>query len=50
VAVGAAAIYDGARRMQAGEVGGVTLQVVRDCGLRFNACPLADYFKVGNLC
>ena len=33
--------------MQAGEVGSVTLQLVRERGLRFNACPLADYFQVG---
>jgi len=32
-----AAIYDGARRTQAAEIGGVTLQVVRDWVLRFNA-------------
>ena len=32
-----AAIYDGSSRTQAAEVGGVTLQVVRDWVLRFNA-------------
>jgi putative transposase len=32
-----AAIYDGASRTQAAEIGGVTLQIVRDWVLRFNA-------------
>jgi transposase len=32
-----AVIYDGGRRTQAAEMGGVTLQVVRDWVLRFNA-------------
>ena len=32
-----AAIYDGASRTQAAEIGGVTLQVVRDWVLRLNA-------------
>jgi len=32
-----AAIYDGATRTQAAELGGVTLQIVRDWVLRFNA-------------
>jgi transposase len=32
-----AAIYDGGSRTQAAEMGGVTLQVVRDWVLRFNA-------------
>lgn len=32
-----AVIYDGASRTQAAEIGGVTLQVVRDWALRFNA-------------
>ena len=32
-----AMIYDGASRTQAAEAGGVTLQVVRDWVLRFNA-------------
>lgn len=32
-----AAIYDGATRTQAAEVGGVTLQIVRDWVLKFNA-------------
>ena len=32
-----AAIYDGATRTQAAQIGGVTLQVVRDWVLRFNA-------------
>lgn len=32
-----AAIYDGASRTQASEIGGVTLQIVRDWVLRFNA-------------
>lgn len=31
-----AAIYDGARRIEAAAIGGVTLQVVRDWVLRFN--------------
>jgi transposase len=32
-----AAIYDGARRTEAAKIGGVTLQVIRDWGLKFNA-------------
>ena len=32
-----AAIYDGARRTQAARIGGVTLQIVRDWVLKFNA-------------
>ena len=32
-----AAIYDGNSRTEAARVGGVTLQIVRDCGVRFNA-------------
>ncbi len=32
-----AAIYDGATRTQAAEIGGVTLQIVRDWVLRFNS-------------
>ena len=32
-----AVIYDGGSRTEAAEVGGVTLQVVRDWVLRFNA-------------
>jgi len=32
-----AVIYEGARRTQAAEIGGVTLQVIRDWVLRFNA-------------
>jgi transposase len=32
-----AAVYDGAARSEAAEIGGVTLQVVRDWVLRFNA-------------
>jgi transposase len=32
-----AAIYDGASRTQSAEIGGVTLQIVRDWVLRFNA-------------
>ena len=32
-----AAIYDGARRSEAARIGGVTLQIVRDWVLRFNA-------------
>lgn len=32
-----AAIYDGASRTEAAEIGGVTLQIVRDWVLRFNA-------------
>lgn len=36
-ALALAAIYDGATRTQAAQIGGVTLQVVRDWVLRFNA-------------
>ena len=32
-----AAIYDGARRTEAAKIGGVTLQIVRDWVLKFNA-------------
>jgi transposase len=32
-----AAIYDGASRTEAARIGGVTLQVVRDWGVKFNA-------------
>jgi hypothetical protein len=32
-----AAIYDGARRAEAAKIGGVTLQIVRDWVLKFNA-------------
>lgn len=32
-----AAVYEGARRTQAARIGGVTLQVIRDWVLRFNA-------------
>jgi transposase len=32
-----AGIYDGARRSDAAEIGGVTLQIIRDWVLRFNA-------------
>jgi transposase len=32
-----AAIYDGARRAQAARIGGVTMQIIRDWVLRFNA-------------
>jgi transposase len=32
-----AAIYDGAKRREAAEIGGVTLQIVRDWVLKFNA-------------
>src|SRR3954465_10178996 len=32
-----AAIHDGASRTEAARIGGVTLQIVRDWGLRFNA-------------
>jgi transposase len=32
-----AAIYEGATRGEAAKIGGVTLQIVRDWGLRFNA-------------
>ena len=32
-----AAIYDGARRAEAAKIGGVTLQIIRDWVLRFNA-------------
>jgi transposase len=33
-----AAIYEGATRTEAPEIGGVTLQVIRDWVLKFNAC------------
>ena len=33
-----AAIYEGATRTEAAEIGGVTLQVIRDWVLKFNAC------------
>ena len=32
-----AAIYDGATRTQAAEIGGVTLQIIRDWVIKFNA-------------
>ena len=32
-----AAIYDGARRAEAARIGGVTVQIIRDWVLRFNA-------------
>ena len=32
-----AAIYDGATRTEAAKIGGVGLQIIRDCVLRFNA-------------
>src|SRR5260370_4944407 len=32
-----AAVYDGARRTEAAAIGGVTLQIVRDWGIKFNA-------------
>jgi len=32
-----AAIYDGASRTEAAKIGGVTLQIIRDCVIRFNA-------------
>src|SRR6516165_9791244 len=32
-----AAIYDGARRAQAARIGGVTMQIIRDWVLKFNA-------------
>ena len=32
-----AAIYDGANRTEAAEIGGVTLQIIRDWVMRFNA-------------
>ena len=32
-----AAIYDGSSRTEAAEIGGVTLQIVRDWVLKFNA-------------
>src|SRR5260221_9588990 len=32
-----AAIYDGARRTEAAAIGGGTLQIVRDWGMKFNA-------------
>ena len=35
--LGLATIYDGARRTQAAKIGGVTLQIVRDWVMRFNA-------------
>jgi transposase len=33
-----AAIYDGASRTEAAKIGGVTLQIVRDWVMKFNAC------------
>ena len=47
-----AAIYDGATRTEAAKIGGVTLQIVRDWAMKFNAhgpdglidkkaCPIA---------
>jgi transposase len=33
-----AAIYDGASRTEAARIGGVTLQIVRDWVMKFNAC------------
>jgi transposase len=35
--LGLAAIYEGARRVEAAKIGGVTLQIIRDWVLRFNA-------------
>ena len=35
-----AAIYDGATRTEAAEIGGVTLQIIRDWVMRFNALVL----------
>jgi transposase len=32
-----AAVYDGASRSEAAEIGGVTLQIVRDWVVKFNA-------------
>ena len=32
-----AAIYDGASRTEAAKIGAVTLQIVRDCVMKFNA-------------
>jgi Winged helix-turn helix len=32
-----ASIYEGATRTEAAKIGGVTLQIVRDCVLKFNA-------------
>jgi len=40
-----AAIYDGATRTEAAKIGGVTLQIIRDWAMRFNArgaCGLLD--------
>jgi hypothetical protein len=37
-----AAIYDGATRSEAAKIGGVTLQIVRDWVLRFNAAANGD--------
>jgi Winged helix-turn helix len=36
-ALGFAAIYDGATRTEAGKIGGVGLQIIRDWVMRFNA-------------
>ena len=32
-----AVIYEGAKRVEAAKIGGVTLQIVRDCVMKFNA-------------
>ena len=40
-----AAIYDGGRRTDAAKLGGVTLQIVRDWVLRFNAEGLDSNFN-----
>ena len=39
-----AAIYDGATRTEAAKIGGVTLQIIRDWVMRFNARGAAGLF------
>ena len=34
---GLAAVYEGARRTEAAKIGGVTLQIIRDWVMKFNA-------------
>ena len=38
-----AAIYDGATRTEAAKIGGVTLQIIRDWVMRFNALGPVSY-------
>src|ERR1700733_4408574 len=42
-----AAIYDGATRTEAAKIGGVTLQIIRDWGMRFNALAADRSFAMG---